>query len=148
MTYVNQNTYLAMRRRAGVGVIPNHPCAKGHTAWYLDRKTGYVRCRECLKEQSLRWRRDNRARALALRRRARMIRAYGLSPEDKERLWHEQGRACAICACPIDLKQCPVDHDHKTGFVRGLLCNNCNMFLGRIEADVERMEACLRYLRR
>lgn len=58
-------------------------------------------------------------------------RLYGLTPEDVERMICDQNSQCAICKkTSNDLN---VDHDHKTGKVRGMLCGGCNALLGRWE---------------
>lgn len=41
-----------------------------------------------------------------------------------------------------------VDHDHKTGKVRGLLCHNCNRALGLLKDNKEIIQNCLSYLER
>ena len=41
-----------------------------------------------------------------------------------------------------------VDHDHKTGKVRGLLCHNCNRALGLLKDSTEYLENCISYLKR
>ena len=75
---------------------------------------------------------------VASRRRARLKHRYGLTDEEVDFLIAEQGGKCAICGePPSDAntrahwggKLC-VNHDHDTGKVRGLLCNDCNLAVG------------------
>ncbi len=40
-----------------------------------------------------------------------------------------QGGGCALCGSPPRTRQLHIDHDHKTGRVRGLLCFRCNRAL-------------------
>jgi len=56
----------------------------------------------------------------------------------------EQEDKCAICktGCPDNL-----DHDHKTGLVRGVLCLKCNMGLGYFEDNPDYLAAAIIYLR-
>jgi hypothetical protein len=79
----------------------------------------------------------------------------GLTVTDYERLLEEQGGRCAICGCPEGHRSCygkkcklAVDHEHQTGQVRGLLCNNCNRGLGRFKDSLSLLEAAIRYLKR
>lgn len=57
-------------------------------------------------------------------------RAYGISREDYDALLELQGGRCYICRRKPQTKRLAVDHDHRTGLVRGLLCanneNGCN----------------------
>lgn len=77
----------------------------------------------------------------------RLRRAYGIGVEDYERLLAEQGGGCAMCGAPPTTKRLHIDHDHKTGLVRGLLCNYCNYrVLGR--NNIERMRSAVAYLER
>lgn len=41
-----------------------------------------------------------------------------------------------------------VDHDHATGIVRGMLCNNCNHMLGLAKDSVEHLQAAINYLQK
>jgi hypothetical protein len=51
---------------------------------------------------------------------------------------------CAVC----DAKPEHVDHDHKTGEVRGVLCFNCNQALGNVRDDPVVLQGLIDYLRR
>ena len=74
---------------------------------------------------------------------------YNLTPSDFDEMMVEQDGKCAICRCDaVDSKNgiLHVDHDHKTGEVRGLLCNDCNITLGKFQDDVERFKSAIKYL--
>ena len=59
----------------------------------------------------------------------------------------QQGGGCAICGRPPKPgKSLHVDHDHETGYVRGLLCFNCNAALGQLDDDLGRIERALTYV--
>lgn len=55
--------------------------------------------------------------------------ALGVSDEDYARMLAAQGGGCAICGAPPKTRRLHVDHDHRTGAVRGLLCYRCNRAL-------------------
>lgn len=67
-----------------------------------------------------------------------------------------QGNACAICAMPFTRvneelwKKHPfvphVDHDHRSGWVRGLLCRRCNLGLGLFDDSVSSLRRAADYL--
>lgn len=73
--------------------------------------------------------------------RSRLIR-YNISQHWWDTKFSEQGGLCAICK--LVPPKC-VDHNHKTGKVRGLLCHGCNMILGHLE-KIELVEKCKKYL--
>ena len=61
---------------------------------------------------------------------------YGLKQGQYEQLYKAQGGSCYICQRAKGLtKKLSVDHDHKTGYVRGLLCGPCNKILGHLRDD-------------
>jgi hypothetical protein len=78
-------------------------------------------------------------------RKSHLKRKYGLTLEGFEELLASQGGGCAICGKP-DVDN--VDHDHRTGQVRGILCWNCNVAIGQFEDDVDRVMAAAAYLAR
>jgi len=85
----------------------------------------------------------------AERRDKYLRRTYGISLTVYSVMLATQDGRCAICARPPKPgKNLNVDHDHKTGRVRGLLCFHCNhMLLGRGRENADRHEAAAAYLR-
>jgi hypothetical protein len=74
-----------------------------------------------------------------------LARSYGLSWEEYKALAARQGGACAICK--KSGQRLFVDHCHKTGRVRGLLCNRCNIGLGYYQDDPRLMRTAMEYLK-
>lgn len=74
---------------------------------------------------------------------------YGISPEEHDKMLKEQNYSCYICGRKNDeLKRglC-VDHNHKTGKVRRLLCNHCNTMVGFIEINSVKLNKILDYVK-
>jgi len=62
----------------------------------------------------------------------------------------KQSGLCAICKTPqrhANYRGLCVDHDHKTGHIRGLLCADCNHALGKLKDDPNLCEIAAKYLR-
>jgi CRISPR/Cas system-associated protein Cas10 (large subunit of type III CRISPR-Cas system) len=72
---------------------------------------------------------------------------YGLTEEEYKGLFDAQGNKCSICGTSFEVTKAFVDHDHKTGGVRGLLCSQCNTLLGMAKDNTEVLEAAIQYLR-
>lgn len=77
--------------------------------------------------------------------RMKHLKKYGLTLEQYEAMHNAQGGVCLICGKPNQNNRilC-VDHDHKTGKVRGLLCTSCNSKLGIFEENKIEFEAYLK----
>ncbi|MGV9891761.1 endonuclease VII domain-containing protein [Streptomyces sp. NPDC003395] len=72
---------------------------------------------------------------------------YGMTMADyKERL-ESQGHRCAVCGEESE-RRLHVDHDHRTGAIRGLLCEWCNHAIGKAKDDPARLRAMAEYLER
>ena len=74
---------------------------------------------------------------------------YGITLEKFNEMNAKQKGLCAICGklCKTGKRLC-VDHDHETGEVRGLLCQECNCGLGLLKDNVSILEKCIKYLTR
>ena len=107
------------------------------------------------------WRERNAERRKAYRQREKMLqraahvkRQYNLSQLDLYTLRKQQGDLCAICrkaetAQVNGVRQdLSIDHDHKTGAVRGLLCRRCNRGLGALGDNIDGLKRALAYLER
>ena len=80
-----------------------------------------------------------------------LTRNYGLKPGEYAEMVKTQGGQCAVCktAKPGGTgKRWCVDHDHETGKVRGLLCTHCNMGIGQLGDDPDRLRAAAAYIER
>ena len=73
---------------------------------------------------------------------------YSITEEIYEKILKAQNGRCAICKCQQHYQRLAVDHDHKTGQVRGLLCVQCNRGLGRFFDSELRLQSALEYLKR
>ena len=71
---------------------------------------------------------------------------YGITRAEYDRLLSAQGGLCAACHRPPEKRCLDVDHDHTTGRVRGLLCNPCNITLGRCREGGEWLRKLADYI--
>ena len=60
----------------------------------------------------------------------------------------QQNGVCAICKLPKMMCRLAVDHAHKTGKVRELLCSGCNIILGQLQDNPQRLENMKKYLKK
>jgi len=81
-------------------------------------------------------------------RASRYRRLYNITPEEYEKILKFQNGKCAICKRPRNSKQnrLAVDHCHRSGLIRGLLCWRCNKALGAFKDDQFLMWQALFYL--
>ena len=95
---------------------------------------------------------NNRDKFTLVARRRQLKFRYGLTLDQYQDLLNAQNSKCAICECTIDSKRVKtsfaVDHNHITGKIRGLLCNQCNRALGMFDDSVNVLRKALNYLER
>ena len=91
------------------------------------------------------WYRKNQQREYLKNRNRIMIKSYGLSLEAYNALFDTQNGLCKICGC-TSKRRLAVDHCHKTGRIRGLLCFKCNMGLGYFQDNKDLLIKASEYL--
>jgi hypothetical protein len=120
------------------------------------------KCKECQKAERREWylkpsskeymaAYGRLSRSKDYRRDYALKRKFGISLADYDRMHAEQDGRCANPGCRTDRpgKTRPrfdVDHDHSTGKVRGLLCVSCNLAIGLLGEDLQRLLGAIAYL--
>lgn len=80
-------------------------------------------------------------------RKSRLKNEFNLTIEQYDILSIKQNNICAICQKPCSKnKRLSVDHCHKTGEIRGLLCNSCNRGLVHFKDSQENLNNAVSYL--
>lgn len=81
-----------------------------------------------------------------------LMRLFGITPAEYDAMAAAQGGTCKICLKPETsvyksgkVRSLAVDHDHKTGEIRGLLCWKCNTRIGYFEKN-DLLDALVAYL--
>lgn len=147
------------RQREQAEPIPERTCVvcgasfTPQKAWAEDDP--YKRGRFCSRACKVKMRALD-GRMSGANRRAQLKTKYGITVEEYQTLLDAQGGACAICkrtepigrVATVGPMWLHVDHNHKTGRVRGLLCMECNTGLGKFQDDVTLLQAAIRYLQR
>lgn len=143
------------------------PCGevKSREDFYRNGRWVAGECKACRYAKTKSWRKKPEHRVLLLeqarRRNAKhpdktaanahryVLKQKGLTPEQYEAMLAAQGGGCAICGAKEPrrgAKFFPLDHDHETNAVRGLLCSNCNLGLGNFGDDPAKLMAAVDYL--
>lgn len=109
-------------------------CPKGHFVRFATTNN----CVECSNEQNAKRKNDLKWQ--------RIKKVYGMSQEDVAKMLGAQKSLCAICKDAIHESH-HIDHCHRTGVVRGLLCSRCNQGIGLFRERLDILEGAAKYLR-
>jgi hypothetical protein len=121
-------------------------------------KSGYRnRCKSCVNKKAAEWRKGfenkyklsytqyNRGKGLDTYYR----RVYGITEKEYNSFLIVQNNVCAVCGKKnMGDRRLSVDHDHRTGKIRGLLCVKCNSVLGMVDDDILLLTNMIGYLRK
>lgn len=78
-------------------------------------------------------------------------RRYGITPAEYDAILKKQGGVCDICKKPRTQKRrLHVDHDHRNGKVRGILCSRCNWLVMVLEVaqDMNKTKPARKFIRK
>jgi|SRR3989344_6989218 len=104
-------------------------------------------CKECRKKYLNNWRKKKGKSQI---RNYNLKSYYGINSEDYLNLLKLQQNKCAICSKIISkynkIKHFYIDHNHKTGKIRGLLCHNCNCAIGYFKDSPQLCSKASEYL--
>jgi hypothetical protein len=73
-------------------------------------------------------------------------RRFGMTVDDYNAMVRAQHGVCAVCRQSPNGNHLCVDHDHRTGLIRGLLCDACNGGIGQFDDDVQLLASAAEYL--
>lgn len=125
----------------------NSHCRTCERAWHA---RNYINKKDKILAKNAEWRKANPKEVIKHARNA-LLRQYGITQDQYDAFLVSQGYKCAICES-IDAgrktsKQFLVDHCHKTGRVRGLLCHKCNAAIGMLKESRKILEKAIEYLK-
>lgn len=123
------------------------PIEKERNKKYIEGRLAAGICRVCCKNK-ITPPRKTRCSECALRHR---LTAMGLSPDEQARateyfLHFFRGRCESCGTTDPGKKDWSIDHDHKTGRFRGILCTCCNVALGMVKDSSATLLALVQYL--
>lgn len=75
-----------------------------------------------------------------------LYKKYKLTKQEYDNLNLKQNFLCKICGLKNNGRRLCVDHCHRTGKIRGLLCSKCNLGLGHFDDDIIKIEEAIKYL--
>lgn len=123
-------------------------------------KRPYSWCKACVSAASQLWKKKNPKKHVEYCKQWRLDNPdkwkdvryqyeYGISLQDYNCFYRAQNGCCAICkTSQEELKRTlAVDHSHRTGKVRGLLCDSCNKGIGNLHDSIDRLASAIVYLK-
>lgn len=144
-SYARHAARIAALRKQRYGADPEYKDrqSKNTKRYYRNNRE---KCLQQGKDAKVRDRDHNRVRE----KWSHLKREYGLTKEAYEEMLSTQGGACAICGGTAigspHGDSLYVDHCHKSGAVRGLLCHRCNAGLGFFKDDPDKVLNAAEYL--
>jgi hypothetical protein len=104
-------------------------------------------CKKCYSSFHANYYENNTKKVKEKNKKQWLKRKYNMEVTEFERIKTSQNSCCGICKTKLeDGHLVHVDHDHKTGKVRGILCRWCNTGLGNFKDSLSSLKSALSYL--
>ena len=126
----------------------NAPAAHGELVYYFRG----CRCALCRKANALYNQEQRARRGKSYVRNCNLKQSHGMTLEAYQKMHVEREGLCDACGEPETQRNqygpvpLAVDHDHKTGRIRGLLCMKCNRTLGLVKESIATLGGLISYL--
>jgi len=98
--------------------------------------------RDAISERRKKHYQENRDRILLQSK----LKKYDITEEHHSHMMRMQDGECVICGGDNDGETLHIDHNHDTLQVRDMLCRSCNVVIGYMEEDPDRLRAVADYL--
>lgn len=143
-----KNCFSCGKDKKLIDFSPNRARKDGYSAWcricmkeYRTKpdvkKRAYTRAKIYWREKQTKW--DNYYNQ----------KRYGITSEERIEIQKKQNNQCAICEKNfVEKRYIFLDHDHKTGKIRELLCRECNFILGYANDNTKILQSSIRYLQK
>lgn len=118
---------------------PQQPCKDCKKLYRASRRD---HCRGL----KIEWNKNNPCKVKEHRRKKNLLDKFGITPQCYDQMLADQDGHCAICLRMQDSKRLAVDHCHRTGVIRCLLCDRCNRGIGLLGDDVSNLARAIAYL--
>ena len=124
-------------------------CQRGHDMSKYRRvhPNGDTYCSMCSNIRTRKWIKENPEKVSLFNKSHKLSKSYGISLDEYCSMLDSQGGVCAICKekCKSG-RRLSVDHDHRTGSIRGLLCSRCNTAIGLLRDNIDLFFRSIDYL--
>lgn len=126
----------------------NKPTPYCKECWKSESRAYYEKNKEEVKKRTHKYQQEHKDIVTKINRKRLLKYYWGMTLEEFDLLVKKQNGCCSICNLKLDesIKKLYVDHDHKTGKIRGLLCGPCNLALGGFKDSTDILQRAIEYL--
>jgi len=118
-------------------------CTECFNVYYVNKHRS-----KSLEERKKKYQQRKSKTTFLSRKENRLKRNFGISLDEYNIMIYNQNNSCYICKTKfLKNSKVNVDHNHKTGKIRKLLCQPCNTSLGLLRENINILNSCISYLK-